>query len=84
MINGHLRPDAPPRVVEVRLSYTYIERIRDLRILSRKIEMDLRRLGNENGDCKDTIIREEAVLKAVCIEIRQRERLAFLSEFGIQ
>lgn len=84
MINGDLRPNAQPRVVEVRLSYTCIERTRDLRILSRKIEMDLRRLGNGDSDCKDAIIREEAALKAVCIEIRQRERLAFLSEFRIQ
>ena len=84
MINCHLRPDAPPRVVEVRLSYTYIERIRELRVLSRGIETGLRRLENENSDRRDLILREKTVLKAVRIEIRQRERMAFFSEFGIQ
>ena len=84
MINGHLRPYALPRVVEVRLSYTYIERTRELRVLSRGIEKDLRRLENENKDRKDLILREITVLKAVRIEIRQRERTAFFSEFGIQ
>lgn len=84
MINGHLRPDAPPRMVDVRLSYTYIERIRDLRVLSRGIETCLRRLENENSDRRDLILREKTVLKAVRIEIHQRERMAFFSEFGIQ
>ena len=61
-----------------------IERTRELRVLSRGIEKDLRRLENENRDRKDLIIREITVLKAVRIEIRQRERMAFFSEFGIQ
>jgi len=84
MINHHLRPYVPPRFVEVRLSYTYIERIRELRVLSRGIETGLKRLENEKRDRKDLILREKTALKAVHIEIRQRERMAFFSEFGIQ
>ena len=84
MINDHLRPYALPQIVEVRLSYTYIERTRELRVLSREIEQGLKRLENENRDRKDLILSEKTVLKAVRIEIRQRERMAFFSECGIQ
>ena len=84
MIDGDLHPYPTSPVAEVRLSYTCLTRTRELRAMSRGIEKRLKSLENENNDHKDLILQEEAVLKAVCIEIRKREQMAFFSEFGIQ
>jgi len=84
MIDGHLRPYPTPPVVDVRLTYTCLIRTRELRDLSRNIEDRLKLLENESDGHNEVILQEKIVLKAVRIEIRQREQLAFFSEFGFQ
>jgi uncharacterized protein YhaN len=84
MIDGDLRPYPRPPVVDMRLTYTCLIRTKELRDLSRNIEDRLKNLENETDRHNELILQEETVLKAVRIEIRQRERLALFSEFGFQ
>ena len=84
MIDGNLRPYPTPPVVVVRLTYTALDRTKELRNLCRNIENQLKHLENETDACKEIIHQEKIVLEAVYEEIRQRERMAFLSEFGSQ
>lgn len=84
MIDGDLRPYPTPPVVDVRLTYTCLLRTKELRDLARNMEDRLEHTENETGVFKEIIHQERIVLKAVYNEIRQRERTAFLSEFGLQ
>ena len=84
MIDDDLHPYQKPPVVDVRLTYTCLIRTRELRHLSREIEDRLKHLENKTDGHKEMILQEKIVLKAVRIEIHQREQTAFFSEFGFQ
>lgn len=65
-----------------RLSLSDIYRLRDLRAMEKTLKESLACIRGHSDSNRDDIDREKVVLQAVRRDIRRRERIHFLLEFG--
>jgi hypothetical protein len=63
---------------------SYIDRIRDLRLIEKSAEENVNRIKNQSGTEASESYREESILLAVRREIGKLDQAAFLSEFPFQ